>query len=327
MLDFLGFVLFRRSLDVGELHYVRESGHLRQRARLALPCLETWGILEIAEKMPRGIETLPSQHLDLRHDDGLHLLGIANDRRDEAPRAGQPAAARTHDHGPCPVYATQENPDLLRERCAAPLVAKRDLAALDALAVLLEVGLDHHGAGPAAHGAARLDRSQPFDLNRGGLDRPLKDLGLLNAVADGGLHGARGQLAVPFVIEIRGRGGSGGRDGRVAQNGRRRRHVVERRNRARAQINAPELLDQLKHIAGGLPAKLIGHPAGKRVKRIFCIRLRTAALEQRREPAREQRLGLPARERLEPHGERAEPFDAIADRTIYASGDGVVKRG
>ena len=28
--------------------------------------------------------------------------------------------------------------------------------------------------------------------------------GLLNAVADGGLHGARGQLAVPFVIEIRG---------------------------------------------------------------------------------------------------------------------------
>ena len=71
-------------------------------------------------------------------------------------------------------------------------------------------------------------------------------------------------------------------------------------------INAPELLDQLEHIARGLPAKLIGHPAGKRVKRIFRIRLRTAALEQRREPAREQRLGLPARERLEPHGERAE---------------------
>ena len=40
----------------------------------------------------------------------------------------------------------------------------------------------------------------------------------------------------------------------------------------------------------------------------------------------EQRLGLPARQRLQPHGQRAEPLDAVADRAVYAFGDGVVKR-
>ena len=150
---------------------------------------------------------------------------------------------------------------------------------------------------------------------------------MLNAVADGGLHRARGQLAVPFVVEIRGRGRRGCRNGGVARNGRRRRHVVERWDRAGVQIDAPELLDQLEHIAGGLPAHLAGHPAGEWVKWVFSIRLRTAAFEQLREPALQKRLGLPARERLEPHRERAEAFDAVADGAVDAFGDRIVERG
>ena len=81
---FLGFILIGGRLDIRKLHDVGEGGHFCERARLALPRHETRGVLEIAEEMPRGIEPLPGQHLDLRHDDGLHLLGVADDWRDEA---------------------------------------------------------------------------------------------------------------------------------------------------------------------------------------------------------------------------------------------------
>ena len=133
---------------------------------------------------------------------------------------------------------------------------------------------------------------------------------------------------MPFVVEIDGPGGGagGGRDGRVARNGGRRRHVFERGHSARGQIDAPELLDQLEHIAGRLSAKLVGHPAGKGIERIFCVGLGAAALEQLRKPALEQRLGLSARQRLEPHGQRAKALDAVADRAVDALGNGVVER-
>ncbi len=156
-LGFGRFVLVRRGLEVGELHHIGEGHHLGKRARIALPGLKARCILEIAKEMPRGVQALPGQHLDLRHDDGLQFLGVADDRRDEPPRARKPAAARAHDDGPRAVHAAQENPDLLGQRRAAPLVAKRDLAALDALAVLLEVALDDDRASPAAHRAPRLD--------------------------------------------------------------------------------------------------------------------------------------------------------------------------
>ena len=176
----------------------RKRRRFRQRARLALPVLKSSGILEIAEEMARGIETLPSQHFELRNDDRVHLLRVADERRDEAARARQPAAARAHEHRPRAFYAAEEHLDFLGERCAAGLIAKRDVPALDALPVLLKIGLDHNRARAPPHGAPRLDGGDAFDLDRRGLHGPFEDFGLLDAVADGGLN--RSATSAPRAI-------------------------------------------------------------------------------------------------------------------------------
>ncbi len=85
----------------------------------------------------------------------------------------------------------RNNADLLRKRRAARLVAERDIPALDALPVFLEIGLDDDSARAPANGAPSLDGGNAVDLDRSRLQSPLQDLGLLDAVADRRLNGPR----------------------------------------------------------------------------------------------------------------------------------------
>ena len=183
-------LVFLDDLHIRKLQNVRKRGRGRQRPARALPVSKSGGILEIAEEMACGLKPLPRQHLELRNDDRLHLFRVADQRRDEPSQPRKPAAARANEHRPCALYRAKKHFDFIRKRGAPGLIAKRDIAALYALPVLLKIRLNHNRARASPDRAARFDGRDAFDLHRSGLNGPFEDLGLLYAIADGRLNGS-----------------------------------------------------------------------------------------------------------------------------------------
>ncbi len=135
---------------------------------------------------------------------------------------------------------------------------------------------------------------------------------------------------MPLIVEIRRgslRGGGRRNDQGIRRRGWRRRHVLQSGERARREINAPELLDQLEDVTGGLAAKLAQHPGRKRIEGLARVRLGAATLEQLAEPAPQERLGLTPRQGPQSHRQRAEALDPVADRAVDPFANGVVESG